>query len=313
MAVTTVPEGALGVGIQLPVIALSTRFAARWEHDASVEDLVRIARAADAAGLHYVGVCDHIAVPRNAAEQMSDTWYDPIATLGLLAGVTERVRLLTHVYVLPYRHPLAAAKAFATLDHLSGGRLVVGVGAGHVDGEFETLGIDFASRGARLDEAIDAVACALENEWPDFAGAIWSFKDVGIAPRPVQQPRPPIWVGGSSKPAMRRAARVGDGWLPQGSSRRQLRKQAEFIRAERERVRDDAIELGSFCEPIYVGTPGFEVPSYALTGSGDAIAASLREFGELGAAHVQTRFLARSVDEMCDQIAEFGAEVLPQI
>ncbi|HAM01778.1 MAG TPA: LLM class F420-dependent oxidoreductase, partial [Acidimicrobiaceae bacterium] len=99
-------------------------------------------------------VCDHTAIPRRLADAMSTTWYDTVATLGWLAGITSRVRLLSHVYVAALRHPLRAAKEFATLDALSGGRLIVGVGTGHVTEEFALAGVDFARRGALLDEAI---------------------------------------------------------------------------------------------------------------------------------------------------------------
>jgi hypothetical protein len=129
---------------------------------------------------------------------------------------------MTNVFVAAYQHPLQTAKAFATLDALSGGRTIVGVGVGHVEGEFEVLGVPFKERGARTDEAIDAITAALTDEWPEHSGDYWSFKDVGQRPRPVQDPRPPIWVGGYGKPALRRVAARGDGWIPQGTPRKQL-------------------------------------------------------------------------------------------
>ena len=111
--------------------------------------------------------------------------------------------------MLPYRHPLVAAKQFSTLDYLSGGRAIVGIGAGHVQPEFERLGVDFHRRGKLVDEKLPVLIDALEHEWVDGYGA---------SPRPVQQPRPPVWVAGSSPAAIRRAARLADGWLPQGPS-----------------------------------------------------------------------------------------------
>jgi hypothetical protein len=123
------------------------------EAAAGVDDLAAIARAADRAAFWYIAVCDHIAIPKPLDEKMSTSWWDTVATLGYLAAITEQVRLMSHVYVLPYRHPLMAAKSFLTLDELSGGRAILGVGAGHVESEFELLGVDFASRGRALDEA----------------------------------------------------------------------------------------------------------------------------------------------------------------
>ena len=162
---------------------------------------------------------------------MSTTWYHPVATLGWIAGQTTRVRLMTNVYVAAYRHPLETAKAFATLDHLSGGRVILGVGAGHVEGEFAALGIPFAERGRITDAAIDGI---LEAWTDEYVG------DVGLRPRPAARPRPPIWIGGSSKPALRRVAARGDGWIPQGTPKKEMPAAIAFIEAERDRVRPGA-------------------------------------------------------------------------
>ncbi|HEY2997182.1 MAG TPA: LLM class flavin-dependent oxidoreductase, partial [Acidimicrobiales bacterium] len=131
-----IPSGAVAWGLQLPIQAQSRIFVEAWEADAGVDDLVAVAQAADRAGALYVGVCEHVAIPKPLDETMGAIWYHPVATLGFLAGVTTRVRLLSHVLALPYHHPLEVAKAFATLDRLSGGRAIVGVGAGHVEAEF---------------------------------------------------------------------------------------------------------------------------------------------------------------------------------
>src|SRR3989449_6636512 len=163
-AVQVVPRGGLAYGMQLPIVAQSPIFAQPWEADATVDDVVRIAQACDRAGFFYLAVSDHVCIPRERAQAMSTVWYDPVATLGFLAAATRQVRLLSYVYVLPYRHPLATAKAFATLDALSAGRVILGVGAGHLEEEFTTLGVEFRGRGKRLEEAIELVAAALRDE-----------------------------------------------------------------------------------------------------------------------------------------------------
>jgi probable F420-dependent oxidoreductase len=301
--VPLLPPGRLGIGMQLPIQSHSRIYVADWELHAGPDELVRVAQAADTAGFLYVGTCDHVAVPADAAARMGTFWTDPIATLGMLAGVTARVRLLTHVYVLPYRHPLVAAKAFATLDWLSGGRVIAGVGAGHAEGEFAALGLDFTARGRTLDAAIDAMATALSEE---FVG------DVGAQPRPVQRPRPPIWVGGSSKAALRRAAERGDGWLPQGTPRKDLPAAIAYLKEHRRSARGDApIEIGANAEPLYLGSPSWDVGKWTRTGPPAELAGSLREFAGMGVSHVQVRFPARSCDELVDQITAFGAEVAP--
>jgi probable F420-dependent oxidoreductase len=307
-----VPPGELVYGMQLQVQSQSTMYAEPWEADAGVAELAAMARAADDAGFFYIAVCDHVAIPRPLAKAMGTTWYDTMTTLGFLAGITSRTRLLSHVAVLPYRHPLMTAKAFATLDTLSNGRAIVGVGAGHAADEFATLGIDFAARGALLDEAIDVVKAALLDEFPEAQGPTWPVRDVGVAPRPVQQPRPPVWVGGSAPPSLRRAAEKGDGWLPQGTPRSKMPEQIAFIRAHREKVLGpEPIDLGCITEFLYVGDPAWDVGEHTLRGSPDAIAERLREFGAMGVDHLQVRFRSRDVGEAVDQITAFGAEVAP--
>ncbi|HVV35910.1 MAG TPA: TIGR03619 family F420-dependent LLM class oxidoreductase [Acidimicrobiales bacterium] len=310
--VSVIPPGRLVYGMQLQVQSQSTLYAEKWEADAGVSELAALARAADDAGFFYVAVCDHVAIPRPLAQAMGTTWYDTFTTLGFLAGVTSRVRLLSHVSVLPYRHPLVTAKAVATLDTLSQGRAILGVGAGHAAGEFAALGVDFALRGKLLDEAIDAVRAALTDEFPVHNGPRWSFRDVGVGPRPVQQPRPPIWVGGSAPPSLRRAAEKGDGWLPQGTPRAEMPSQIATIRALREKAGIDApIEIGVVTEVLYVGEPSWEVGSRTLSGAPEMLAERLREFGAMGVSHLQVRFRSRDVNEATDQIARFSAEVGP--
>ncbi len=125
-----------------------------WEQEGTVADMVRVAQACDAAGFLYVAVCHHVAIPPEPAEMMSTQWFDPIATLSYVAASTRRTRLMSNVLVAGYQHPLVAAKAFATLDALSNGRAIVGIGAGHVDGEFDALGVSFKGRGAITDHAL---------------------------------------------------------------------------------------------------------------------------------------------------------------
>src|SRR5436190_7122253 len=187
--VRIVPTGQVAVGIQLPIQSQSTLYAEPWEATAGAKELAEIAKAADRLGFFYIGVCDHVAIPRSHAETMSTIWYDTMTTLGWLAGITERVRLLSHVAVPAYRHPLVPAKAVATLDVLSNGRAIFGVGAGHVEADCETYGVPFAERGAILDESLDIIDQSLREEFVTWHGARFDIDDMGLAPRPVQSPR----------------------------------------------------------------------------------------------------------------------------
>ncbi|MGW1724974.1 TIGR03619 family F420-dependent LLM class oxidoreductase [Streptomyces sp. NPDC002306] len=304
----------LPYGIQLPIQSQSTLYAERWEAAAGPDDLLAIARAADQAGFAYLASCDHVGVPRRLAPAMSTIWYDPVATLAFLAAATTRVRLLSHVAIVGLRHPLLTAKQYATLDHLSGGRLVLGVGAGHVREEFEALGVDFGRRGVVLDEVVDALRAALgPDEFPVHHGKLYDFEGLGQRPRPAQE-RVPVWVGGSSDAAVRRAALKGDGWLPQGDPRDRLPGRIERIeRLRAEAGIEEPFVVGAITEPLYVGEPAWDVGRRTLTGRPDALAESLRAYREMGVDQIQVRFRCRDRGELVDQITAFGAEVAPHI
>jgi probable F420-dependent oxidoreductase len=312
--VTVLPEGTLSFGMQLPIQSQSSLYVQPWEPAAGPDELAQVALACEAAGFFYVGVCDHTFIPTRLAGAMGTTWYDTVATLGWLAGITTRVRLLSHIYVVALRHPLRAAKEFATLDVLSGGRVICGVGAGHVAEEFDLMSPEFDQRGASTDEAVVGLAAGLGEEFPTLHGPRWKATDVGLKPRPVQSPRPPIWVGGSSPAALRRAARFGDGWLPQS-----LGPNVELLATLR-RLRDELrggapIDVGSISDFLYVGESpsGLELPQGTVAGSADQVADYLRPFADAGVGQVQVRFPARSAVELCDQIAAFGNEVIPLV
>ena len=300
-------------GIQLPIQAQSTVFAEAWEAGAGVEELGSVARVAEHAGFAYVAVCDHVAIPRSRAPAMSTTWYDCVATLAYLAGLTQRVRLLSHIYVLPYRHPLAAAKQWMTLDALSGGRAILGVGTGHLEAEFAALGVDFHRRGALLDEAIDAVRAAFADDFSSHAGAAWSYHEMGQQPRPMQ-PQVPIWVGGSSPAALRRAAERGDGWLPQGPPDGGMSAGIARLQEMRDRAgrAGRPFTVGALSGPLYVGDPRWDV-GRAVHGSPEQIAAFLRVLAGFGVDQIQVAFRSRDVHELFDQLRVFGAEVAPLV
>jgi probable F420-dependent oxidoreductase len=306
-----IPSGEVVWGLQLPVQSQSTNYVQAWERDAGPAELARVARAAESAGAFYIAVCDHVVVPRPADEAMSTTWYDTVATLGWLAGLTERVHLLSHVYVLPYRHPLVTAKAFSTLDRLSGGRAILGAGAGHLEDEFRVLGIDHPSRGQQLAEAIPVIRAAFEDEYPTVGGP-GAEAGLGMSPRPVRPGGPPIWIGGSSAAAIRRAARLGDGWLPQGPPPMGTSRAIALIREIRsEEGLPEAFDLGVTAGPVYLGEPDFPIEEYAVTGSADRIAAHLLRFPPKGINQLQVGFRGRDAAETADQLERFGAEVAP--
>ena len=294
-----VPPGSVVYGLQLPVQAQSTYFVEPWERDAGPAEIAEVARAADRSGFFYVGVCDHVAIPAELSPRMGATWYDTIATLAWVAAQTTTTRLLSTVYNLTYRPALVAAKSFATLDLLSAGRAIIGVGVGHVEKEFAALGADYANRGRVSDDALRLLDVALRDGQVD---------GMDIEPRAVQQPRPPLWVGGSAPPAVRRAARLADGWLPQGTPLADLPPLIELYRRERG---DDTGDIGAITEWLYVGSPTWDLGRPATTGTPEQIAAALHAWTDTGVNHLQVRFASRSAGELVDQVSAFGEHVGP--
>ncbi len=308
-------KGGWAFGVQLPVQTLSRTLVDPWEDKATVDDLVSIAQRCDQLGYDFIGVCDHVAIPNNDyAAKMTTTWYDTVATLAYLAAHTTKTHLLSSVWIASYRHPLQTAKAFGTLDHLSGGRAILGVGAGHVEAEFDALGIDFATRGKRLDETLAAVRGAFSDPYVSHHGDFFSYADVGVAPPPVRDL--PIWVGGAGKAAWRRTGRVGDGYIPMGLPKEQY-PQAISIMAEAAvgagRVAP-ALDIGYMPPWGYLlGDPPDGIGLHWLQGGIVGLAADIRTARELGANVMHLKFRARDRAEYEDNLAAFAEQVVPLV
>jgi probable F420-dependent oxidoreductase len=215
-----------------PALILYPPIMSPWEPAAGAPEILRVARAADAAGWHWLTIPEHVVMPDEMAPVMGKRFPEAVTAAAVLAGATERIRLLTYVLVLPYRNPLMLAKQIATLDFLSGGRITLGTAVGHLEREFDLLGVPFKERGTLTDEYLLAMKELWTNPTPSFAGAHVRFEKIAFEPRPVQRPHPPILIGGNSRPAMRRAARLGDGWLPWLVTREQLPACLSYIREQ---------------------------------------------------------------------------------
>jgi len=213
------------------------------------DQLVEIAKIAEQVGFDGILVSDHLFFPEQLASKYPYTpdgvpgfsaataWPEPFALVGAMSSVTKRLRFATMVYILPLRHPLEVAKATATLDILSGGRFVLGVGAGWMKEEFDQLGVDFHTRGARLDESIAVLRKVWQGGMVEHHGRFFDIPRLQMSPAPA---RPvPIYVGGASGFALRRAARSGDGWLGNGSDPEEAsRVLGEIARLRREAGRE---------------------------------------------------------------------------
>jgi probable F420-dependent oxidoreductase len=181
---------------------------------ASPDSLARWAMLTETLGYHFLMTSDHVAVTPDVQARYPVPFYEPFTTLGWLAGLTRRIEIGSTVVILPYRSPLEVARMAANVDQLSGGRLLFGIGVGWAQQEFAALGVPFHRRGALTDEYLAALKMLWTNDRASFQGRYVAFTAVHTAPRPVRTPHPPIWVGGGSDAAMRRAIRHGDAWHP---------------------------------------------------------------------------------------------------
>ncbi|SPM31909.1 LLM class F420-dependent oxidoreductase [Mycobacterium terramassiliense] len=211
------------LSISTPVVTMLPQISGEWEKEASIDDLAQIAEAADRLGYHHLTCSEHIALPAAEQQRRGARYWDPLATLGYLAARTRRIGLATNVLVLGYHHPLEIAKRYGTLDKVSNGRLIVGVGVGSLKEEFDLLGVPFDDRGARGDDALRALRASLSVPEPSYHGEFYSFGGMVVDPCAVQQ-RVPIWVGGRTLRSLRRAATLADGWAPFNVSLRQVRE-----------------------------------------------------------------------------------------
>ncbi|CRK57822.1 FIG00993941: hypothetical protein [Alloactinosynnema sp. L-07] len=273
------------IGIASPVVTAVPGAHSPWETTAGIEGLARIAEEADRLGFHHLTCSEHVAVPEEIAEQRGATYWDPLATLGYLAARTRRIRLATQVLVLGYHHPLEIAKRYGTLDQVSNGRLVLGLGVGSLQEEFDLLGAEFTDRGARADEAISALRASLSRRVPEFHGTHYDYAGFVVEPHASQE-RVPLWIGGRTLRSLRRAATYGDGWVPFGLSRDQL---AELLgKVELPDGFNVVLSAGRPLDPI--GDPG----------STERVLAALRN---AGATIVGAALAAGSVDHYREQLA----------
>jgi len=204
------------LGIVTPVVNLNPRFdPPPWERDGGIDDVLLVARAAERLGYAWVSCPEHVAIPLDTASARGGRYWDPLSALSFVAAATRTVGLLSHVLVLGYHHPLEVVKRWGTLDVASGGRVILGVGVGSLEAEFELLGAPFAGRGARADDALRAIRASFGVRQPRYEGTHYAFSGFVVDPNGARR-HVPIWVGGRTRRSLRRAVELGDGWIPFG-------------------------------------------------------------------------------------------------
>lgn len=301
---------------------------------ASLENIVALAQKGEELGFDIITVSDHIVVPNDIdsiypynetgefTSSQSGEYMEQLTTVAYLAGVTSRIKLLTSVMVLPHRAPVLTAKMLATIDVLSEGRLIVGCGVGWMKEEFEAIDAPpYAERGAVGNEYLRVFKELWTSDDPSFDGDYASFSNIAFAPKPVQDPHPPLWIGGESPPALRRAAQLGDAWYPICSNPAfpvgTLSQYAEYqarVRANAERAGRDPSELDfAYSVNWYGPEQRFDEDGghLVLTGSPDRIAADIVALEELGVNHLMLNFQGDTLEATYEDLARFIEDIKP--
>ena len=285
----------------------------------NVENILETARHAEELGFDSVWVTDHLLVHRMEEIIYRQNMLEPMALLSHLAAVTRRVRIGTSVIILPYRHPIAVAKMLATIDQLSGGRLIFGVGAGWMEEEFSALGRPYAERGAMSDENLQLIKELWAKEELSFEGTYTRFRDMQTSPRTVQQPRPPIWVGGNSRRALRRVAELGDGWHATGTTPEAVRDAQAVLQRlweKNNRPGSPVLSMRISFSLEGVSTQVLSFPSRgraSLRGSIQQVVDTICQYKEAGVAHVALEMSTQSHESIIQSMEAFMSRIIPQV
>jgi probable F420-dependent oxidoreductase len=281
---------------------------------ATREAIVTFAREAERRGVASLWISDHVIFPRTATGRYPGgrfphppdrPYLEPVTVLTAAAVATERARLGSSVFILGHRHPVVMAKMLASIDALSGGRLICGVGVGWWKEELEILGVPFHARGRQADEAIRVFKALWTMDNPAFEGEFFRFRDIGFAPKPVQRPHPPIWVGGDSPGAFRRVVTLGDGWHATSKTPAQLREALPRLRAAADAV-------GRCWETIALSLR-FGLSDSLLAQGPQAVIDQLAELKRLGLGHVVLEFRRDDLEQMLDILGAVTEEIRPAV
>lgn len=282
------------------------------------EGMTRFVRAAEEAGFDAVAFTEHPAPSAKWFTGGGHASLDPLAALAFCAAATQRIRLLTYMLVLPYRNPLLTAKTIATVDRLSGGRLTIGVGGGYLRSEFGAVGVDFDERGALLDEALEVLGELWRVESYHKRGRHFTARGQVSVPGPTQHPHPPIWVGGNSRKARRRVARVAQGWAPLLLGERLAETARTAALSSPKELAAAVAELRELLDLAGRATDQVDVQVHSpqtdfarrATLSTDEHRHHLGELGDAGATWFVVRVPGGNLAAACDAVRAYGRDVI---
>ena len=285
-----------------------------YRSPASPQAIAEVAQRAEVLGFDSVWTTDHLVVPEAYLDRFGPVFYEPLTVLAYAAGVTRRVSLGTTAIILSYRNPIVVAKTLETIDQLSGGRLIFGAASGWAEIEFRILGVPFDERGARSDEYLDIIKTLWTQEKPSFKGRFFSFSEVHFLPKPVQKPHPPIWIGGRSHRAIRRAVEHGAAWHPTYTPPEQLRADIAYMhglsaRKGRAAPPDVTLRLSIrlTAQPVLNGG------RIHGTGTVQQIVEDLQTYQALGVSHIVLDFPVETAGEIYRGMETVAKEVMPKV
>ena len=277
--------------------------------------MVKAVQRIEALGYDSIWFADHLVIPRQDSSHFrSDVWPEPVTLAAYLAAHTERVRIGWDVLVTTYRSPFFLAKSLATLDVLTEGRVIAGLAAGYLEREFAALGVPFKERGAMTDEHIRVMKALWTEDPVSFSGRYYAFSDVHALPKPVQQPHPPIWIGGNSRPAMRRAVKLGQGWHSLHPKPEELKSCVAYLRqVERTEGRKQTVVSYS-CPWMRITDKPLGQDRPSLSGSAAQVTEDFRALERLGVSYAAVRFGLASKDgaETLHDLEAFATQVMPK-
>lgn len=291
----------------------------RWKY-ASARLIADVAQEAESLSFDSLWVTDHVIVPVHHVER-GHIFYEALMTLAFVSSITRTVAIGTTVLATPTRNPVVLAREVATLDALSGGRVILGLGTGWIREELEAVGVAWTERGRLLDEAITVLRHLWRQTGPiSYSGRYTGFREMLFEPKPARPDGPPIWVGGMTEPSLRRVARTADGWLPWAVSAEELREGAEKIHAmsggrKLTLACFSPADIGSKSIEGYVGTLGER--HHVITGSPDQVIRTIEDFRKSGLEHLAVSFRDvrlfkdETPDLLLKQMRLFAREIMP--
>lgn len=278
---------------------------------ADKEAIVEIALSAEGLGYDSVWVSDHIVIPESH-KVFGDMFYDPLTTLGYLAAKTKKIRLGTSVLVLPYRNPVVLAKMVSTLDVVSDGRAILGVGSGWIKAEFDALGVAYDKRGKLTDEYIEIIKELWTSDHAEYSGKEFAFSNISFLPKPYQNPHPPVWVGGQSKKSIQRAARYGDGWHPVGLTPEQMKEKVTYLNEILSEEKREAFVI-SLRRNVEINKNREFSSDETLRGCSEKIMKGIWEYIDAGVSYFVLYMLSGDLKGVLQTMERFSTTIMPAI